>query len=346
MDMNAKRGLLLLLLACAILLFSGCRERITPSSQEAAVPGDSGAAQASVSDAPAEEGAPEALPAEAEADAEQEENDEPGARTQENPDASRKEYDEHAPAEILAGTEHLLHEEGEGNGTPLAGEDAGAIVHRVNDRAEESALQTVPAREAEETGVSEDAEAADSALTYFTVLLRDRTESLFECQRLSLYWETPLELVTVHKTAPEHSLILNAGTFDVSARLLPENLQVDSDWVVRKNPGIIVKVVDGDVLGSGVHSTAAARSLQQRIMSRKGWGAIDAVKNKRVLLLSGELLEAPHLQLAALLLIAGTAYPGQFRDVDPNEALTMLTEEAAGALPGGILYYSGQEEGI
>ena len=71
---------------------------------------------------------------------------------------------------------------------------------------------------------------------------------------------------------------------------------------------------------------------------------MDAVKNRRVLLLSQELLEAAYLQTASMLLIAKTAYPDLFSDVEADQALTMLSEEAAGKLPTGIYYFSGLEE--
>jgi ABC-type Fe3+-hydroxamate transport system substrate-binding protein len=193
----------------------------------------------------------------------------------------------------------------------------------------------VAAEEAEQMGVSEDAEAADSAMTYFTVLLQDKMGSLFECQRLNVYWETAQDHVTIHKTSPEHALILNAGCYDVSARLLPENLLVDDGWVARKNPGVIVKIVGGGVLDSERSAKAMADSLR----SREGWAAIDAIQNRRILLLSEDLLQAPYLQTAAMVMIAKTANPDLFADVDLDHMLQMLMEEATGTLPTAVYYY-------
>jgi hypothetical protein len=240
---------------------------------------------------------------------------------------------------VVPGTERLLHGDGEGSGAAAPGEDAAEAVSRLDEQAEEPATQTVAAPEAEEMGVSEDAEAADSATTYYAVLLQDRMEHLFECQRASVYWETAEDHVTIHKSSPEHALILKAGAYDVSARLLPENLRVDDGWVTRKNPQVVVKIVDSSVLGSGVASTGAAEAVYGSLCAREGWPAMDAVRNRRVLLLSRELLEAPHLQLAAMLLIARTANPELFTDVDMGEALQRLTEEAAGFPSAGVFFY-------
>ena len=260
---------------------------------------------------------------------------EPSSQTKGNPEASRKEYDENAPAEIVPGTDRLLHEAGEGTGASTSNEEAEIRVRQLNDRAEETATQTVTAEEAEQMGVSDDAEAADSAMTYYTVLLQDKMGSLFECQRLNVYWETAQDHVTIHKTSPEHTLILNAGCYDVSARLLPENLLVDDGWVVRKNPGVIVKIVDSGV----INNERTVKTLYESLRNREGWTAIDAVKNRRILLLSQELLETPSLQTAAMVMIAKTANPALFTDVDLDHMLQMLMEEATGTLPTGIFYY-------
>ncbi len=337
--MAVKKRMLLPVLLILSLLLSSCRVRTAaplspdplPASQagEGAPGGEFLTDTGSLSDPEEGEAAPE---------------EESGDRTRENPEAARKEYDENAPVEIVAGTDRLLHEEGEGAGRPRRAEEAKEKVSRVREGAEETALQTLPAEAAEEKGVSEDGKDADSAMTYYGVLLQDRMGSLFECQRTNVYWETAEDHVTVYKTSPEHALILQAGSYDVSARLLAENLRVDDGWVVRKNPQVIVKVVPSSVLGTGAGSAAAARQLAGELTRREGWASTEAVRSRRVLLLSEELLRAPHLQLAAMLMIAKTSAPELLADVDLPEALNRLSEEAAGTLPAGLFYYSLKED--
>lgn len=273
---------------------------------------------------------------------EQEKSKEPGSQTRENPEASRKEYDENRPAEIVPGTERTVYGSGEGNAPGADGEDTDPPAAKLNEEAEKAATQTVAAEEAEQTGVSEEAEGADSAVTYYSVLLQDRTGSLFECQRLNVYWETGEDHVTVFKTSPEHRIILDAGAYDVSARLLEGNLHVDDGWIGRKNPDLIVKVTDRSVLGTGVLTAEAARKAYAELLARDGWRDIGAVRNNRILLLSEELLEAPHLQLAAKLAIAKMANPDLYADVDIDRALDMMGEETTGSAPNGIYYYNGQ----
>lgn len=335
--MKRKKTAQAALLIMLCLALSGCRIRTTLHGPSGTESPSGQAADLSVSfsgAAPGEDG--KTIPPG------EEDAGESGGATRENPEASRKEYDESRPAEILPGAEKTVHGGGEGVGLSVPADGAEQTADRLNSEAEKTAAQTVAADEAEQKGVSEDAEEADSAMTYYSVLLRDRMDSLFECQRLTVYWETKEDHVTVFKTSSEHSLILDAGTYDVSARLLESNLRVDDGWIGRKNPGIIVKVTDRSVLGTGVVSADNARRVYADLLKRDGWSALDAVRNSRVLLLSEELLEAPHLQLFAMLLIAKTANPNGFADVSPDEALAMLGEEAAGSIPSGIYYFNAQ----
>ena len=339
--MRSRKRLLLILVALWLLCLSGCRVRT--GSTDAAV-----TAQETESDAVADASRMgEYLNESAVATKEStdvsdavSETEEVRGRTRENPEADRKEYDENAQAEIVPGTDRFLQGEGDGNGAPLAREDADVSASQLRDTVEETALHTVPADEAEQLGVSEDAAAADSALTYYTVLLQERMGSLFECQRVNVYWETEMDHVTIHKSSPEHALILGAGAYDVSARLLPENLQVDNGWVARKNPQVIVKVVDSEVLGHGTQDSTTARSMCQSLLNRVGWQQVNAVRTKQVMLLSRELLASPALQTAVKVLLAKTAAPNLFADIKAEEVLSQLMEEETGLLPAGVYAWS------
>ena len=326
---------LLLLLLC--LTLSGCRSRTTLSGQEDGEIQREQAAQADadLSGEMIDNAAEDSIP-----DAEEQTGEEGGEETRENPEAARKEYDENAPAEIVAGTDRLVYGAGEGEGASAIGKDSTEAATKLNDTAEEVATQTVAADEAEQVGVSEDAAEADSAMTYFTVLVQDRMGSLFECQRPNVYWETPEDHVTVFKTSLEHNLIIGSGAYDVSARLLEENLRVGDGWVVRKNPGVIVKIVDGSTLGTGIYSTSAAQKVYTELLGREAWKSIDAARNRRIIIISAEMLQAPHLQAAAMVMIAKTSDPELFADVDIDQMLEMLVEEATGTLPAGTYYYS------
>ena len=331
-------GLLSLLLLSLALSLTGCRSRLIPSPPQNAARDTEGAPDTpSSARETGEESREENTPFQGEAD--------PEEGTRENPEAERKEYDENAAVELTEGTGRDLHAPGEGAGAFALAEGAGRSVYRLDEKAEETARQTVSAEAAEQMGVSADAPAAESAMTYYTVLLSDRLKSLYECKRQTVYLETPQDHVTVFKTSQEHEWLLSAGVYDASSRLLAENLRVDDGWIERKNPDVIVKLVPSSILGAGAVSSAPARAAYAALLSRPGWANLQAVRGGRVLLLSGDMLNTPCLKTAAALLLAKAAYPDLFADTDAAAALAALAEEAAGAPLSGIWYWDGTNHG-
>lgn len=329
--MKKRKAVCACLLLALCLLLSGCRIRT----------GTGGPAGEDRTEEPARgaSAGPEKQSAEGERE---EKSDEPGGITKENPESSRKEYDETAPAELVPGTGREVYEEGDGSGLYLLNGESEDTADRLKETAEQPAIQTVEAEEADRTGTAEGAEEADSALTYYTVLLRERTGALYECKREYVYWETKEDHVTIFRTSQEHEMILEAGTYDVSARLLQENLRVDDGWIARKNPGVIVKIVGADILGHRAAGTGAAQQVYNALLRREGWDGIDAVRNGRIVILSEEMLQAPHLRVMAELIIAKAANPESFADTETGTAFEKLSEEATGSLPAGIYYYCGQ----
>lgn len=332
MKRSITRKLLIFALITAMMLCAGCRKRVPESASSApgVLSGEEGW------DTQPGSGIGEQAPEDDEAaDAEPD----PNAETIEDPESERREYDENAAVELVEGTDRHVHGEGEGEGAYTENEESGITVSKLSEDAEETATMTVSAEESENLGVSEDADEADSAMTYYTVLLSDRLGTLYECQRINIYLETAGDHITVFKTSEEHQLIIESGAYDVSARLLEENLLVDDGWIERKNPDMIVKFVSGEVLGRGIESASEAKNVYKALISRPGLGGTTAVRSGKVLIISEELLDAPYLKTAAELIIAKTAYPDLFDDTDIKTAVDALAEEAAGASPAGIYYY-------
>ena len=258
-----------------------------------------------------------------------------GAHTREDLASPRREYDEGGGAEIDPASDSALHAPGDGRGAPEEDRDAAESAAQRDELADQTAVLTVPDETADDMGTSDAADAADSSFLYYTVLLDERVGTLFECKRLTLYWESASDHVTIYRTSAEHGLIAAAGCGDVSARLLEENLTVDGGWIARKNPGVIVRVMPGGPLDEG-----AARASLRAMTDRPELRGTDAVRAGRVLVVSEALLESEPLRLAAELAVAKVAYPDLFADVDPDEALRSLTAEAEGAAREGVWFLS------
>ena len=173
---------------------------------------------------------------------------------------------------------------------------------------------------------------------YVNILSEGQGE-LYECQKGYIYFETVEEYKTVNRTSPEHTLILESGGYNVAEKLRDEALTVEADWVIRKNPTLIVKCVAADLLGEGVTDTAAAAELRDDIFSRSGWNGINAVIERNVLLLSSQLFSTAEGRLIAKLYIARAMYPELFSETDITEFYQQITEGGGMDFTNGIYVY-------
>lgn len=259
----------------------------------------------------------------------------PNAPTHHDPDAERREYAENVSAVLSPDAVHQMEQRTEDDELmPSASiEDIRGIAGaREAESAELTLTETRPMQEAEELGVSDEARKADSMLQYYQTLLTSRLQTLFECQRLYVYWETADEHMTVFKASPEHAVILLAGGYDVSAKRQADRLLVDDGWISRKNPGCVVKTVSQDVLTS----TSDVNTIRNELMRRPEWADLEAVKHHRLVLISEELLLSQAGQTAAAVSLACAMYPQLFADIDAQEAVTALLSESAGAKVSGV----------
>ena len=332
---------------CLLLTLSGCTLRtriiLTDDADQAAAQNLGGSSlSAGEQAADARDGA---MPLEQSGENRQEASDEPdpNASSVHDPDAGRREYHDHADAELVEGEDKKLW---------LVAQDASA--RAAEDEANQGGIETYRAslkateilsqQEAEQLGVSEEAPRADNAYQFYQTLLNERVGSLFECKRLYVYWETPVDYRTVFKTSPEHNVILMAGGYDVAAKRKEDALLVDDGWIERKAPGFMVKCVEASVLGKHVRGTQEVQRVFEALCARPGWNEMNAVKTKNVILLSEELMDTKWGQLAAALYIAQIMYPDEMSDVDTKEALRLLSQEATGTEIDGVFAYAQKEE--
>ena len=139
--------------------------------------------------------------------------------------------------------------------------------------------------------------------------------SLFECQRLYVYFEHLQDFVTVNRNSYAHRLIVDAGGFNAAARRGNDSLVVDASWIVRQNPSLIIRTVSANVLGANIADTTYAMAMRGSILEREGLENVSAVLNRQVLLLSEELLHTDEGLLVAKLHIANAMYPELFADI-------------------------------
>lgn len=266
------------------------------------------------------------------------EEPEPDAPSVEDEASDRREYDENASAEVSEDAESyaVADETAAEETAPAPQETETSAEEPVYTETEENTdltvTENVPAEEADELAASDEGEVAESSFTYYTTLLDSRLNSQFECQKLYAYWETAEDHVTVYKTSREHEIILLAGAYDSSSKLLEDALTVDDGWISRKNPGAIIKVISDD--GFSVN----APIMYDEIAARSELSGTDAVKNSKIIILSDSLISTSARRVAAAVYIAKLMYPDKLSDIDADEALALLTGEEGNVLSGTYTY--------
>ncbi len=338
-----RRRLSLIILVLALLL-CGCRTRTTHGVQaETQETVSAERAEASAFPANAEHGdaseqgsqpAPEPTP-EPTPEPEQGPPSDPDAPTLHDEASERREYASDASGELTPGAEAAILTPAEDAETVTGAEaEGGAETSVESNDGDLTVTETLPADDSEQTGADSSGETADSVQTYYLTLLSDRLGSLFECKRLYVYWECAEDYRTVYKTSREHEIIVGAGAYDVSAKLLEENLTVDNGWVVRKNPDVIVKLA-----GEGPLDSSFAEAQCAGLAARADWSDINAVQTGRILVLSQSLLDTQAGRISAMVYLAKLMYPDQLGDLDADEAMRSLTKEADGSAWAGQYAY-------
>jgi len=229
-----------------------------------------------------------------------------------------------------------------GGGTATV-DAAGEPVAAPDTPAADSLTETAPADMAGESNPSDEGGAIGLIIDANAKFLRNGLGALYECEKGYIYFELADAYTTVSRASDLHTFIWEAGGYNIAEKLQGETPAVTDDWVLRKNPNVVVKCTD--VLGTGVSDTAAALTALDDMAARPGWNGISAIMNQTVLLLSTELFETDEGRLLAKLYIAEAMYPQLFSGTSIADILQEM-ENAGGRTFGDGVYALSLSEGL
>lgn len=120
--------------------------------------------------------------------------------------------------------------------------------------------------------------------------------------------------------------------------------EIDPEKIITKNPQVILRQVKTG--GYSATNSTEMKKLLESTFNQTGWENIDAVKNKRVYMLSSELQNKRYF--IGLLYTAKILLPDLFADVDPKalhqEYLTRFQNLNLNLDQQGVFVYPGWEE--
>jgi iron complex transport system substrate-binding protein len=154
--------------------------------------------------------------------------------------------------------------------------------------------------------------------TKYLELIRDRLKTVPDDKRPRVYLEGYGDYSTFSKGWGIHWYCLLAGGKNIAADLPGASPKIDSEWVLKQNPEVIVKVTSSDVAGYGVDDQSKIKALSQAVSGRAGWSNITAVKSERVYIMSRDKCYGTDYILG-LTYLAKCLHPDLFEDLDPEE---------------------------
>jgi iron complex transport system substrate-binding protein len=84
--------------------------------------------------------------------------------------------------------------------------------------------------------------------------------------------------------------------------------KISTEWLLEENPDIIIKVITADTITDDMYRS---------ILSRAGWGKLNAVRDNKVYLISSELCAGPRAMIGGFF-IGKWCYPDRFSSIDPD----------------------------
>jgi iron complex transport system substrate-binding protein len=163
--------------------------------------------------------------------------------------------------------------------------------------------------------------AAAEYLRYFQNCLNLVKERLRGLKRKTrFYGESFSNLTTYSKKSWSNKVADWAGLENIAADQPVPFPRIASEWVVEKNPEVIVKAAAASFvrMGYGTDNLQAVINFRNELLHRPAWDQIDAVKTGRVYLLAGEIWAGPRAAVG-ILYMAKWCYPHRFKDIDPEQ---------------------------
>jgi iron complex transport system substrate-binding protein len=106
--------------------------------------------------------------------------------------------------------------------------------------------------------------------------------------------------------------------------------KVTPEWVISQDPSIIVKT-------ASLKPEKSLEVVRSDLLNRKGFEVIQAVKEKEVYVLNGDLTYGPRSP-AGLVYLAKVLHPDEFKDISPSDVLKEYAETFVSGMENGDYY--------
>ncbi len=171
-------------------------------------------------------------------------------------------------------------------------------------------------------------------------LVDERVEKLEPEEKPSVLWFYYKPDSSVYKTfapgSPTHDMLVKAGGINIAGGEPVRSPKVSAEWVMERNPDVIVAYVSKDILAGGIDEMWEVRD---EIMSRPELNGVKAVEEDKVHLIAvGDITAGVRCPIG-LLYLAKWFHPDLFEDVDPEAVHRDMVQKFYGLELEGVYVY-------
>lgn len=181
------------------------------------------------------------------------------------------------------------------------------------------------------TGTSNEAEVYARQVEDTIAEVTGRVKKISEDKQPRVYSESYTDFTVSGPGSGADEMLTLAGGNNIGTDITLQSAKINTEWVVARQPEYIFKVVSSTNL-------KPFPEIHNDLTHRQGWDIIPAVKNDRVYVFSNEVQYGPR-SYVGLVYMAQTLHPDEFRDMHPR---TMLDEYASRYVSGtnntGMVY--------
>jgi len=172
-------------------------------------------------------------------------------------------------------------------------------------------------------------------------LIENRVKDIKPEDKAMVYFEGYGDYGTVAQGTGGDELVKLAGGINIAGQENMKYPKVSAEWVLQKNPQVIVKTVSSKyrAMGEGYTDKTAVKAIYDNIIFRPGWNELAAVKKNKVVLLAADIGTTPEGSIIGMLYMAKTMYPDKFTDIDPYEVYKQMKREFYHVGTKGIIVY-------
>jgi iron complex transport system substrate-binding protein len=185
-----------------------------------------------------------------------------------------------------------------------------------------SRLKTVTSNFGLIFGKEEKAEEINDYITSYENLVNERVQDLASSEKPTVYIEWYQTWQTFTGDSVANEIIVDAGGVNIAAEITTTAPVLSPEYVVEKNPDIILRMISGDLIGNATGFEATHSEL----MNRAGLDEVTAIKDGKVYVYDPIVVEGIRYPVG-LLYWAKWFHPSLFEDVDPAAVHAELLQQ-------------------